>query len=160
MKIKTLLLLTIAFIMLPVPVRSAFERCMMCGMDAAGSETKFIVQIVEGAGDVPPGKYSFCCLHCLVLFRTCMKGGKFGFIRVRDYNTVTRTHDSGEMADAGDAFYLVESGLRPRGSMVPFMAAFSARETAERYRKIYGGRILNWKEAWKYMEIYTGRNSI
>ena len=154
MKIKTVPLLAVALIILPVSMVLAFERCIMCGMDAQKSETKFVVQQIEGTRDVTPGKYSFCCLHCLVLFEAWLKGGKIGSILVRDYNTVTNKYDSGEMIDAGKAFYLVESRLRPRGSMVPFMTVFSTGEIAERYRRVYGGKILNWEEVWKYTENY------
>jgi len=152
MKIKTVLLLTVALIILPVSMVLAFERCIMCGMDAHKSETKFVVQVIEGTRDVTPGKYSFCCLHCLVLFKAWLKGGKIGSILVRDYNTVTNKYDSGGMIDAGKAFYLVESGLRPRGTMVPFMTVVSTGEIAEGYRRVYGGRILNWEEVWRYTD--------
>ena len=154
MKIKPVLLLTTGLIIFPISVTLASERCIMCGMDAAKSETKFVAQVIEGTRNVPPGKYSFCCLHCVVLFRAWLKGGKIGFILVRDYSTVTQGHDSGEMIDARNAFYLVESGLRPRGSMIPFMAVFSTREIGERYKRVYGGRILSWEEIWKYTESY------
>lgn len=150
MKASVLIAGAAALVILPVPMVLAFERCIMCGMDADKSETKFVVQVIEGTRDVTPGKYSFCCLHCLVLFKAWLKGGKIGSILVRDYNTVTNKYDSGEMIDAGRAFYLVESGLRPRGSMVPFMTVFSTGEIAERYRRVYGGKILSWEEVWRY----------
>ena len=154
MKIKTVLVLIVGLIILLVSMALAFERCIMCGMDAQKSETKFVVQVIEGTRDVTHGKYSFCCLHCLVLFKAWLKGGKIGSILVRDYNTVTPKYDSGEMIDAKEAFYLVESGLRPKGSMVPFTAAFSSQEQAQKYRKVYGGKILNWEEVWRYTENY------
>ena len=100
MKIKTVLLLTVGLIILPVSMVLAFERCIMCGMDAQKSETKFVAQVIEGTRDVTPGKYSFCCLHCLVLFKAWLKGGKIGSILVRDYNTVTPKYDSGEIGRA------------------------------------------------------------
>lgn len=142
--------LTFSLILFPGLMAHAFERCIMCGMDAQKSETKFTVQVTEGTKAVRAGEYSFCCLHCLVLFKARLKGGKIGSILARDYNTVTEKYDSGEMIDANKAFYLVESGLRPKGSMVPFMLIFSTRKTAEIFKKVHGGRILNWEEVWKY----------
>jgi nitrous oxide reductase accessory protein NosL len=153
-KIKTVLLLSVALIILPVSMALAFERCIMCGMDAQKSETKFVAQVIEGTRDVKPGKYSFCCLHCLVLFEARLKGGKIGSIMVRDYNTVTDKYDSGEMIDAEKAFYLVESGLLPRGSMVPFMTVFFTAEIAEKYKRVHDSKILNWKEVWRYTKNY------
>ncbi|OIP88297.1 MAG: hypothetical protein AUK24_08280 [Syntrophaceae bacterium CG2_30_49_12] len=152
MKLRRILALTLCLILFPGFFALASERCIMCGMDAAKSETKFVVQVATGTRDVPPGRYSFCCLHCLVLFKARLKGGKITSIMVRDYSTVTEKYDSGEMIEAGKAFYLVEMGLRPKGSMVPFMLAFSHQETAERFKKAYGGRILNWEEVWKYTQ--------
>ena len=128
----------------------AFERCMMCGMDAKKSEAKFTVQVIKGTKDIPTGEYSFCCLHCLVLFKTRMKDGRIGSVLARDYNTVTEKYDSGDMINAKKAFYLVESGLRPKWSMAPFILIFSTRKTAENFQRVYKGRIINWEEVWKY----------
>jgi nitrous oxide reductase accessory protein NosL len=132
----------------------------MCGMDAQKSETKFVIQVIEGTRDVTPGKYSFCCLHCLALFKAWLKGGKIGSILVRDYNTVTNKYDSGEMIDAEKAFYLIESKLQPQNSMVPFILVFPTQATAETFKNVYGGKILDWKEVWKYTEMltWTGKN--
>ena len=154
MNSKTTLTLAASFIffLFTVSGASAFERCIMCGMDAQKSETKFTVQVTKGTKDVPSGEYSFCCLHCLVLFKARLKDGKIETIIVRDYNTVTEKYDSGEMIDSSKAFYLVESDLRPKGSMVPFMLIFSTQKTAEMFKKAYGGKILDWKEVWEYTE--------
>ena len=142
--------LTLYLVLWPNFMAHAFERCIMCGMDAQKSETKFTVQVIKGTKDVRAGEYSFCCLHCLVLFKTLLKGGKIGSIQARDYNTITDKYDSGDMIEAKKAFYLVESVMRPKGSMVPFMLIFSTQKTADIFKKIYGGRILNWDEVWKY----------
>ena len=158
MKSKAILTLAVFFtfftffIFTTVSAVSAFERCIMCGMDSQKSETKFTAQVIKGTKDVPSGEYSFCCLHCLLLFKTMMKEGKIGAISVRDYNTVTEKYDSGEMVNATQAFYLIESDLRPKGSMVPFMLIFSTQKTAEIFKKAYGGKILDWKEVWAYTE--------
>ncbi|MDY6971938.1 MAG: nitrous oxide reductase accessory protein NosL [Thermodesulfobacteriota bacterium] len=144
-------LIIVLFIFVCAP-GMAVERCIMCGMDAQKSETKFTIQITEGTKDIPAGKYSLCCLHCLVILKAKIKGGNIGSVLARDYDTVTQKYDSGEMIDASKAFYLVESRLRPRGSMIPFMLIFSDRATAETYKHASGGRILNWVQVWKYTE--------
>lgn len=148
--VTAVLALTLCLILFSGFMAHAFERCIMCGMDAQKSETKFTVQVIEGTKDIPPGEYSFCCLHCLVIFKARMKDGRIGSILARDYNTVTEKYDSGDMVDAKKVFYLVESGLRPKGSMVPFMLIFSTRKTAESFQKVYKGRVLNWEEVWSY----------
>ena len=144
------LVLIFCFILFYGIIGQAFERCIMCGMDAQKSETKFTVDVVKGTKAVLAGEYSFCCLHCLVIFKARLSEGAIGRILTRDYNTITGEYDSGEMFDVKDGFYLLESGLRPQGSMVPFMLVFSNRKTAEMFKKVHGGRILNWEEVWKY----------
>jgi len=134
-----------------VPAK-AFERCIMCGMDAQKSETKFVIHVTEGSKDIPSGHYSLCCLHCLVLLNNNLKGEKIDSILARDYNTITGDYDSGKMIDAKKAYYLIESRLRPKGSMVPFMLIFSTMDSAEIFKKTYGGNILNWQEVWDYTQ--------
>ncbi|MGV8075124.1 MAG: nitrous oxide reductase accessory protein NosL [Syntrophobacteraceae bacterium] len=125
----------------------AGEKCIMCGMDAAQSETKFTVQVTEGNEKVQAGGYSFCCLRCLLTFMRKMETGKVADIQARDY-------DSGKMFDASVGFFLVESEKLPSGSMVPFMLIFSVRETADRYQKTHGGRVLGWDDVRSYTEKY------
>ena len=152
MKYKKILWLSFFMILVSyVPVK-AFERCIMCGMDAQKSETKFIIHVTEGTKNIPSGNYSLCCLHCMVLLKANLKDGKIDTVLARDYNTITSDYDSGEMIDAKKAYYLVESRLRPKGSMVPFMLIFSTLDSAEIFKKTYGGNILNWKEVWSYTQ--------
>ena len=150
MKNKMLSIFVIGIVVLSAYTANAFERCIMCGMDAQKSETKISVNVIKGTKKIKPGKYSFCCLHCLVLFKAHLKDGKIDSIMARDYNSITSEYDSGDMIPAKDAFYLVESSLRPKDSMVPFMLIFSDKKTSEIFKKAYGGRVLNWKEVWKY----------
>ncbi|MDY6932694.1 MAG: nitrous oxide reductase accessory protein NosL [Spirochaetota bacterium] len=154
MKNIVILLLIIIFIPSLRSNTLSIERCIMCGMDSNKSETKFEVHVSKGTKEIASGCYSFCCLHCVVLFKYRLSGGEIGSILVRDYNTVTSKYDSGEMIEAKKGFYLVESELLPKGSMVPFMLVFSTYETANKFRKVYGGRIFNWKEVWGYTESY------
>ena len=128
----------------------AVERCIMCGMDSQKSDTKFVVQVIQGTKKIPEATYSLCSLHCLVLIISNVGMEKIGSVMVRDYNTVTDDYDSGEMIDAKKGYYLVESKLLPKGSMYPFMLVFSTEKTADIYRKTYGGKILNWKGVLDY----------
>lgn len=155
---KSKIIFTYIFCLIFLGSHFAFarERCIMCGMDALKSETKVVIQVIKGTKQIRTGKYSLCCLHCFIILkdRIISKGGKIGSILVRDYNTVTDKYDSGEMIAASKGFYLVESALRPKGSMVPFMLIFSTKKTAETFKQAYGGRILNWEEVLKYTESF------
>ncbi len=152
MKYNTILLVSFFMILVSYVPAKAFERCIMCGMDAQKSETKFVIHVTEGTKDIPSGHYSLCCLHCLVLLNNNLKGEKIDSILARDYNTITGDYDSGKMIDAKKAYYLIESRLRPKGSMVPFMLIFSTMDSAEIFKKTYGGNILNWQEVWNYTQ--------
>jgi len=146
MKAKILVMATIALMQFSVFDCFAFDRCMMCGMDAEKSETKFVVLVSQGTKEIPAGKYAFCCLHCLVLFEHQIGGDKISSILARDYSS------KAEMIDAKKAFYLVESELHPKGSMVPFMLIFSSEKDAAMFKKEFDGRLLNWEEVLKYVE--------
>jgi len=130
----------------------ASESCIMCSMDARKSETKIIVQIINGTRDIANGKYSLCSLHCLFVLKKNLPGDATGAILIRDYANVSGGDPTGEMIDAKKAYYLMESALRPKGSMPPFTLAFSTSATAESFKKAYGGKIMNWDELSAYME--------
>ncbi len=147
MRTKMVLILTVGFFFCFSGLNAnAFEKCIMCGMDAEKSETKFVVQLNEGTSDILAGEYSFCCLHCLVIFENRIGKGKVSSVLVRDY---CKRED---MIDAKKGFYLVESKLHPRGSMVPFMLIFSSEKDGEIFRAEFGGRILDWRDVRKYVE--------
>jgi hypothetical protein len=152
MKCNTILFLSFCIILVSYVPAKAFERCIMCGMDAQKSETKFIIHVTEGIKNIPSGHYSLCCLNCLILLNTHLKEGKIDSVLARDYNTITSDYDSGEMIDAKKAHYLIESRLRPKGSMVPFMLIFSTMNSAEIFQKAYEGKILNWQAVWDYTQ--------
>ena len=119
-----------------------FEKCLMCGMDASKSETKFTAK-VEGNSKVQSGEYAFCCLRCLLTFEKRIETGRVYDIKARDY-------DTGKMFDATQGFFLIESEKLPQGSMVPFMLIFSDQEIAGKYQKVYGGKIVNWYKIREY----------
>jgi nitrous oxide reductase accessory protein NosL len=124
---------------------SAAEKCMMCGMNAALSETKFTARIIDGSKQVTAGDYAFCCLRCFLTFEKRVGKEKIRKIKSRDY-------DKGTMFEAEKGFFLVESEKRPTGSMTPFMLIFSDRPTADKYQTVYGGRVIGWDEVRRYTE--------
>ncbi len=146
MRAKTILILMLCLIQFSSFAAFAFEKCIMCSMDAEKSETKFAVQVREETKDIPAGEYAFCCLHCLLIFQHRIGGGKITSIHVRNY------YHKAKMIEAEKGFYLVESKLHPNGSMVPFMRIFSSEKDAEMFKEEFGGRILDWEEVWKYVE--------
>jgi nitrous oxide reductase accessory protein NosL len=145
MKNKLVLGLMMFTIIFSWSAACAAEKCIMCGMDAAKSETKFTAQVIEGTEKVPAGNYAFCCLRCLLTFNRRLETGRIGDIQARDF-------DNGTMFDAAKGFFLVESEKRPAGSMVPFMLIFSDRDVANRYQKMHGGKVLGWDEVRRYTE--------
>lgn len=117
---------------------SAFQRCMLCGMDVDQSETAFYARMNNGK--IVP----LCSMQCVHMFEV-NAGEKPVFLRTEKYPTA-------HLIDAKAAHYLCESRLIPRGSMAPYMAAFASKEEAEEYQKKYGGRILNFDEAMAFVK--------
>lgn len=62
----------------------------------------------------------------------------------------TRDYKNGILIDAGQARYLEGGPLIPKGSMAPFLLAFSQIEIAESYQRKHGGNIVDYHKA---MEI-------
>lgn len=113
--------------------------CQLCGMDAAKSQTEFVLYLDHAE---PP--MHACCLNCV---RRMMKrlGSAVTCVMALDYRTR-------QYVPAKDAFYLKDSKVMPKGSMAPFMLTFGAREDAEKFSKKYDGRILTFDEAVKEMQ--------
>lgn len=130
----------------------ASESCIMCSMDARKSDTKIVIQVKKGTKGMPKGTYSLCSLHCLFVLQKHLPPDDIQHIMIRDYATVSGDYDSGDMIDATKAYYLVKSSLRPKGSMPPFVTAFSTIAVAEDFKRTYGGKIMAWKEIKAYMK--------
>jgi nitrous oxide reductase accessory protein NosL len=105
--------------------------CQLCGMDAAKSETEFIVY-----RKTEPEMHA-CCINCA---RRIMKklGTEVTSVTALDYRT--RKH-----VPAADAFYLKGSKTIPKGSMTPFVLAFGAKDDAEAFKEKYGGTIYTFQ---------------
>jgi hypothetical protein len=108
-------------------------RCLMCGMDAAESETMFVLNL---RGE---RKMYACCLNCADQLMDRL-GDDFISMTTSDFG-------SQEQVEASAAYYVEGSEVIPRGSMFPFLPAFGAREDAEALVKKSGGKILTYEEA-------------
>ena len=110
------------------------HRCDMCGMDAAKSQTEFIVHWSDGK------EGRTCCLHCLYLLQKTIKDTTMAKIETRDFA-------GGTLIYARQAYYLDGSSVIPKGSMAPFLPAFSEKKAADIYEKKYNGTVLTFKQA-------------
>jgi len=113
----------------------------MCGMNAAASQTEFVLSFDDGSTE------HTCCLHCVFLLQKLMKDRRVSAIRTRNFT-------SGALIEAKTALYLEGSSLIPRGSMAPFLLAFAERKQAEKYRAKYGGAIVGYDGAMALVEKF------
>ena len=134
-KVFGLVMLFFAYIALPA---AASQRCMLCGMDVGKSETAFYAKMKNGR------MYPLCSMQCVYMLEMNAKE-KAVSIRTEKYPTA-------RLINAKTAFYICESKLVPKGSMVPYMTAFASKEDAEEYQKKYGGRILNFDQAMAFVK--------
>ena len=117
----------------------ASTTCQSCGMDAAKSQTDFILDLDNDALPIHA-----CSLSCVCRLMKKLEGAVTRVMAL-DYRTQ-------QYVPAKEAFYLKGSKRVPRGSMPPFMLTFGAREDAETLSNKYGGRILTFDEAVKEMQ--------
>ena len=111
----------------------ASQRCSLCGMDVDESETAYYVKMEKGR------MYPLCSLQCVYMLLLNAKE-KAVSIRTEDYST-------SRLMDAPTAHFLYESRLIPKGSMMPYLLAFSSRDQAIEFQKKYGGRLLDFDSA-------------
>ncbi len=114
----------------------AYQRCLLCGMDVDKSETAFYVKMESGR------IYPLCSFQCVHMLRMNAKE-KAASIRTEDYST-------SRLINVRTAYFLCESRLIPKGSMVPYILAFASKDKAEEHKNKFGGRILDFDGA---MEI-------
>ncbi len=135
LKFLGLLILICAFLAGPA---LAYRRCILCGMDVDKSETAFYAKMKNGK------IYALCSMQCLYMLEM---NAKEKAVSVR-----TEKYPTSRSINAEKAFYLCESKLVPKGSMVPFMVAFASREKLEKFQKKAGGRILSFDEAMEFVK--------
>ncbi|MFA5117447.1 MAG: hypothetical protein WC695_01185 [Candidatus Omnitrophota bacterium] len=135
MKIACLILFVLAQLSAPhVSYAKVIQRCHMCGMDAAKSQTEFVVYLSDESTQ------HTCCMHCVYLLEKFIVPLKVVKMETRDFAT-------GMLIDASKAYYLEASSLMPKGSMAPFLLAFLEEQAVQKFKKKYKGNILTFKEA-------------
>jgi nitrous oxide reductase accessory protein NosL len=112
--------------------------CQLCGMDAALSETEFVLHLKD-----EPATHA-CCINCT---RRLIKklGGAVTAVTTLDYRTREQTPAHG-------AFYVMGGKRIPKGSMTPFVFGFAKREDAEHFRKQHGGEVLGFDDVVRRIE--------
>jgi hypothetical protein len=116
----------------------AYQRCLLCGMDVDKSETAFYMKMENRR------MYPLCSMHCLHMLEMNAKE-KAVSIRTEKYPT-------SHTIDAKTAYFLCESRLIPKGSMVPYILAFDSKDEAQEYKKKFGGRILDFEGAMEMVK--------
>lgn len=84
---------------------------------------------------------SFCSFTCTARFLK-MPEAKMEHLQVADYLTA-------ELVDVKNAFYIVGSDVLPVMSQISIIA-FCGWESAENFRKLHGGKIMNFDEVVVY----------
>lgn len=119
-------------------------RCRMCGMDANKSQTLFVLHYKDGAVE------RTCSLHCVVLLEKVGDKGPVDSIQTLDFAT-------GQLCDARKASYLVGGTLVPKGSMAPFLPAFSQRKTAEQFAAKFKGKVSDYQDALRAVAEFDAK---
>lgn len=101
-------------------------KCEMCGMNAAASEGRFILDYEDGTS------IQACSSKC-----ASMLAGKqtAKLYRSRVYGT-----DTHELIDATTATFVIDARILPKGSMPPGVFAFASKEAADKFTAEHGGR--------------------
>jgi nitrous oxide reductase accessory protein NosL len=111
--------------------------CQLCGMDAAKSETEFILY-----RKTAPQMHA-CCINCVR--RMLKKLDDVERVTALDYRT--RKH-----VPAEGAFYVFGSKRMPRGSMTPFVFSFGDRADADAFKERNNGEVLSFSEVIARLE--------
>jgi nitrous oxide reductase accessory protein NosL len=112
--------------------------CQLCGMDAAKSETEFILY-----RKTEPEMHA-CCINCA---RRIMNKLGDDITRVTTLDYRTRKH-----VPAMDAFYVLGSKRVPKGSMTPYVFAFLSEKDATEFKDRHGGTIFSFHDILKQLE--------
>ena len=115
-----------------IPAEETRADCSVCGMWIDQyMHTRHVLTEPDGT------KISFCSFTCAARF---MKTHEVDVkqLQVADYLTT-------ELVGAKDGFYLVESDAPPVMSYTSIIA-FATRESAEKFQKVHGGRIMTFDE--------------
>lgn len=132
-------LILVALMLAAVPAVAgtgdAATRCQLCGMDAAKSDTEFILYPATG-----PDVHA-CSVVCA---RRLMQRPGVDITRA-----VTRDYRTRQYVPAREAAYVRDSKRVPKGSMPPFVFAFGSAEDAQAFMKANGGQTSTYDELMK-----------
>ncbi len=119
----------LGFLIAAVPALGA-GTCAKCGMDLSKhTHTRYETVLADGSRVVTCGVQ---CGMMLEAARGVQRAWATDFI-------------SGRRIDAAKAWYVVGSSAVP--DMAPGAIAFASREDAEKFRKGFGGEVLDWDHA-------------
>ncbi len=111
------------------------DTCAKCGMDLSKhTHTRYETVLGDGTRVVTCGVQ---CGMMLEAARGVQRAWATDFI-------------SGRRIDASKAWYVVGSSAVP--DMAPGAIAFASREDAEKFRKGFGGEVLDWNQARKALK--------
>ena len=137
MKIRYYFFLLITLVVFSLPVYALAHRwCDLCGMDLNKYRlTVYILSLDDGT------RVFTCSIHCAAIV---LNKGKVKKVEVADYPT-------GEMLDANEATYVLDSDIRGVMSGNSKLA-FVSRNEAEKFQKEHGGLISDLRGALKMVE--------
>lgn len=110
--------------------------CAMCGMDLVNHYKTSHMATYKGK------KYQYCSFHCL---EDHLGEG----IVLKNPKVVDVT--SLKFISVADAYYVVGSSKKGTMSRIS-KYAFAKKEDAQKFQKLYGGKIMNFNEARKVVE--------
>ncbi|MCX7010239.1 MAG: nitrous oxide reductase accessory protein NosL [Kiritimatiellaeota bacterium] len=117
-------------------------RCQACGMDAAKSETEYILSHKLGA------ELHACSVACA---RKLMNAEITAL--------ATKDRVEHKLIAAATAIYVRDSRKMPKGSMPPFVFAFASRQAAEAFHRREGGTIRTFEELIKELTAADQREA-
>lgn len=119
----------------PEPIVYGTDSCTSCGMMA--TDQRFGAEMITGKGKI----LKFDSVECLATYLD-QGGDTAGTLLVVDHSEPSR------LIDATKASYLVSEKVRsPMGKN---LSAYENKETANRMKAEYSGRILSWSEVVAY----------
>lgn len=118
----------------PEPINFGADQCTLCRMNI--SETKFGAEIVTKKGKV----YKYDAVECML---NAVNMEKVSAGEIAGYYTVDASNPK-QLIDAVTAVYLISPKFpSPMGAD---LSAFSKKESAEDFRKQYGGDLKSWSD--------------
>ena len=100
-------------------------KCNLCGMDTTASKGRFVIDFENGK------RVLACSGHCAVSLASKEVSKVF--------KATVYAYDTGQMVNARQAVYVLDSNLVPEGSMPPSVVALSSQDAADKFIAAHGG---------------------